>query len=55
MIDNRYSKQILFNNIGPEGQKRISASTVIVVGIVALGHCDKQPDLQGRSRADYTG
>ncbi|NLD38927.1 MAG: thiazole biosynthesis adenylyltransferase ThiF [Desulfatiglans sp.] len=37
MIDNRYSKQILFNNIGPEGQKRISASTVIVVGIGALG------------------
>lgn len=36
-MENRYSKQILFHNIGIEGQKRISESTVVVIGIGALG------------------
>ena len=33
----RYSRQILFSGIGAEGQARISASTVAVVGCGALG------------------
>lgn len=37
MIDNRYAKQILFHKIGPEGQGMISRSTVVVIGIGALG------------------
>jgi molybdopterin-synthase adenylyltransferase len=37
MIDNRYAKQILFHNIGPEGQEMISRGTVVVIGIGALG------------------
>jgi len=37
MIDNRYAKQILFNKIGLEGQEMISRSTVVVIGIGALG------------------
>jgi adenylyltransferase/sulfurtransferase len=37
MIDNRYSKQILFQEIGSEGQEMISRSTVAVIGVGALG------------------
>lgn len=37
MIDNRYAKQILFREIGPEGQEKISQSTVVVIGMGALG------------------
>jgi len=37
MIENRYSKQILFQQIGPEGQEKISRSKVAVIGIGALG------------------
>jgi len=35
--DERYSRQILFAPIGPEGQKRIGASKVAVVGCGAIG------------------
>jgi adenylyltransferase/sulfurtransferase len=37
MIENRYAKQILFRQIGPEGQAMISRSTVAVIGVGALG------------------
>jgi adenylyltransferase/sulfurtransferase len=33
----RYSRQILFSGIGEEGQRRLSASTAVVVGCGALG------------------
>ena len=33
----RYSRQILFPSIGLEGQKKISAARVLVVGCGALG------------------
>ena len=33
----RYAKQVLFRGIGPEGQARIGASRVLVVGCGALG------------------
>ena len=33
----RYSRQVLFSGLGPEGQERIRASTVVVVGCGALG------------------
>ena len=35
--DNRYSRQILFNEIGEAGQTRISAARVLIVGCGALG------------------
>ena len=35
--DDRYSRQIRFAPIGVEGQRRISAATVLVVGCGALG------------------
>jgi molybdopterin-synthase adenylyltransferase len=37
MVENRYAKQILFRQIGPEGQEKISRSTVAVIGLGALG------------------
>jgi molybdopterin-synthase adenylyltransferase len=37
MVENRYAKQILFRQIGPEGQEKISRSTATVVGLGALG------------------
>lgn len=37
MIESRYAKQILFQEIGPGGQEKISRSTVAVIGIGALG------------------
>jgi molybdopterin/thiamine biosynthesis adenylyltransferase len=33
----RYSRQILFNGIGPEGQRRLRQSRVLIVGCGALG------------------
>jgi len=33
----RYAKQILFRSIGLEGQEKISSSTVVVIGLGALG------------------
>ncbi|HLG42349.1 MAG TPA: ThiF family adenylyltransferase, partial [Planctomycetota bacterium] len=33
----RYSRQVLFKPIGPEGQKRLGRSRVAVVGCGALG------------------
>lgn len=35
--DPRYSRQMLFKPIGPAGQRRISASRVLIVGMGALG------------------
>ncbi|WP_153125877.1 ThiF family adenylyltransferase [Peribacillus tepidiphilus] len=38
MVDiNRYSRQILFQPIGEEGQKKIIGSSVVIVGMGALG------------------
>ncbi len=36
-LDDRYSRQTLFKQIGPEGQKRLSAARVVVVGCGATG------------------
>jgi adenylyltransferase/sulfurtransferase len=35
--DDRYSRQVLFRGIGPEGQKRLRASRVAIVGCGATG------------------
>ncbi|WP_123042363.1 ThiF family adenylyltransferase [Cohnella candidum] len=35
--EQRYSRQMLFKPIGPEGQRKISSSRVLVVGMGALG------------------
>src|SRR5918997_2709651 len=37
MMTDRYSRQILFAPVGAEGQRRISAARVLVVGCGALG------------------
>jgi molybdopterin/thiamine biosynthesis adenylyltransferase len=37
MMSERYSRQILFNGIGPEGQRRLRQSRVLIVGCGALG------------------
>ena len=37
MPPDRYSRQILFSGIGPEGQRRICAATAVVAGCGALG------------------
>jgi molybdopterin-synthase adenylyltransferase len=36
-LDDRYSRQILFPGIGPEGQKRLAAGRVAIVGCGATG------------------
>jgi molybdopterin/thiamine biosynthesis adenylyltransferase len=36
-MDERYSRQILFNGIGEEGQRRLRQSRVLIVGCGALG------------------
>ncbi len=36
-VQDRYSRQILFNGIGEEGQRRIQAARVLIVGCGALG------------------
>jgi molybdopterin/thiamine biosynthesis adenylyltransferase len=36
-LDDRYSRQTLFKEIGPEGQKRLSAARVVIVGCGATG------------------
>jgi sulfur carrier protein ThiS adenylyltransferase len=33
----RYSRQMLLEEIGPEGQERLSAATVLIVGLGGLG------------------
>jgi molybdopterin-synthase adenylyltransferase len=37
MVDERYSRQILFDGIGREGQQRLSNSRVVIIGCGALG------------------
>jgi hypothetical protein len=37
MIENRYAKQILFRQIGPGGQEKISQGAAAVIGLGALG------------------
>jgi adenylyltransferase/sulfurtransferase len=36
-VDDRYSRQILFNGIGEGGQRRLAAARVLIVGCGALG------------------
>ncbi len=36
-LEDRYSRQILFKEIGPEGQKRLSAARVLIAGCGATG------------------
>ena len=36
-LDERYSRQILFRGIGAEGQKRLAAAAVAIVGCGATG------------------
>jgi molybdopterin-synthase adenylyltransferase len=36
-VDDRYSRQILFNGIGAEGQRKLRAARVLIVGCGALG------------------
>jgi adenylyltransferase/sulfurtransferase len=36
-VNERYSRQVLFNGIGPEGQRRLLESRVLIVGCGALG------------------
>ncbi len=37
MMQNRYSRQMLFQEIGTEGQHKINSKTVLIVGMGALG------------------
>ena len=37
MTENRYARQILFREIGLKGQEKISRSTVVLIGLGALG------------------
>ncbi len=34
---NRYSRQVLFNGIGPSGQERLRSASIVIVGLGALG------------------
>jgi len=36
-LDERYSRQVLFREIGPEGQQRLSQARVVIVGCGAIG------------------
>ena len=36
-MDDRYSRQILFGGIGDEGQRRLLAARILIVGCGALG------------------
>ena len=36
-MDERYSRQILFSGIGEEGQRRLLAARVLIIGCGALG------------------
>ncbi|MCP4403927.1 MAG: NAD(P)H-binding protein, partial [bacterium] len=37
MVMNRYSRQILFEGIGEEGQRKLGRSSVVIIGCGALG------------------
>ena len=47
MNDNRYSRQILFQGIGQEGQKRIQNSHVAIIGMGALGSASAEMLVRG--------
>src|SRR3974390_2094494 len=49
--DNRYSRQERFAALGPEGQRRIAKSRVVVVGCGALGSA--QAELLARAGVGY--
>jgi Dinucleotide-utilizing enzymes involved in molybdopterin and thiamine biosynthesis family 2 len=36
-MDNRYSRQLLYSNIGERGQKLLGEKTAVIVGLGALG------------------
>ena len=36
-LDERYSRQVLFRGVGPEGQRKLAASRVAVIGCGATG------------------
>jgi adenylyltransferase/sulfurtransferase len=38
-LDDRYSRQILFPGIGPEGQEKLAGANVVIVGCGATGAC----------------
>lgn len=46
-MNDRYSRQILFNGIGEEGQRRLAAARVLIVGCGALGSA--QAEALGRA------
>ena len=48
-MNDRYSRQILFNGIGQEGQRRLAAARVLIVGCGALGSA--QAEALGRAGA----
>src|SRR5262244_1459022 len=38
-FQDRYSRQVLFSGIGAEGQKKLAAARVVIVGCGAIGAC----------------
>ena len=36
-MDNRYSRQLLYKNIGRDGQRLLGEKTAVIVGLGALG------------------
>lgn len=51
VIDERYSRQVLFEGIGREGQERLLRSRVLIVGCGALGAM--QAEMLGRAGTGY--
>ncbi len=47
-INSRYSRQILFGEIGESGQQRLAESLVVILGCGALGHCSGRGAVPGR-------
>lgn len=46
-MDNRYSRQLLYRNIGESGQDLISAKTAVIVGLGALGSLSSEMLVRG--------
>lgn len=46
-MDNRYSRQLLYHNIGKDGQDLISAKTAVIVGLGALGSLSSEMLVRG--------